>query len=162
MSLTCFDVMVPTDRQRTIHPDHSVAEALQIIKETRARFLPVVDDEGLYLGVFTSPTMLKLILPQAATIGLEADGMRVAMNHLSFMSLSKADFAHRVGHLKDERVSDHLSNPENIPVAHPETPLMEGIFLIYKHKRHVILVEPKSNRFVGTISSNSVFDAVID
>ena len=31
---------------------------------------------------------------------------------------------------------------------------MEGIFLYYKFKRHVVIVEPKTGRFVGTVSSN--------
>ena len=38
---------------------------------------------------------------------------------------------------------------------------MEGIFLIHQYKRHVILVEPQTNRFVGTLSANSLLDHVL-
>ncbi len=38
---------------------------------------------------------------------------------------------------------------------------MEGIFLLYKYKRHLILVEPETNRFIGTVSANSLLDHVL-
>lgn len=161
MGLTCLDVMVPTERQRTIHPDESVATAFNLIKNSRARFLPVVDENGKYVGVFTAPTLLKLILPRAATIGMGAEATRVPMGSLGFMNLSKSDFDAQIELLKDEKVSDNLSNPANIPVTAPDTPVMEGIFLVYKFKRHVILVEPETNRFVGTVSANSLLDHVL-
>ena len=76
------------------------------------------------------------------------------------MSLSKADFDAQLERLKGEKVSDYLSDPTNIPVAAPDTPVMEGIFLIYKYKRHVILVDPDTGRFVGTVSANSLLGHV--
>ncbi|MBO9474242.1 CBS domain-containing protein [Shimia sp. R10_1] len=160
MGLTCADVMVSPDLQKTIHPDASVAEALAILKERRSRFLPVVDETGKYHGVFSAPTMLKLLLPKAATIGLNTDSMRVSLDHLSFMNLDKDHFSQQVEMLKQEKVSDNMSDPSNIPVTAPDTPIMEGIFLVYKYKRHVMLVEPNSQRFVGTVSANSLIDKV--
>ncbi len=126
MGLTCYDVMVSPEDQNTIHPDDSVANAFNIIKRSRARFLPVVDENGKYVGVFTAPTLLKLILPKAAIIGLEHT--RVPLGSLGFMSLSAEDFAARLEQLKNEKVGDNLSNPDNIPVVAPETPVMEGGF----------------------------------
>lgn len=159
MGLTCFDVMVPPEDQNTIHPEESVARAFNIIKKSGARFLPVIDDAGRYLGVFTAPTLLKLILPKAALIGLEHT--RVRLNNLGFMSLSEADFEARLQQLRHEKVGDNLSDPENIPVVAPETPVMEGIFLIHQYKRHVVLVDPKTGRFVGTMSPNSLLGHVL-
>ncbi len=159
MGLTCFDVMVDPAVQNTIHPEESVATAFNIIRDSRIRFLPVVDHKGKYLGVFTAPTLLKMILPRAALIGFEAS--RMPLDHLGFMSLSQADFETRLRQLREEKVGDNMSNPRNIPVAAPDTPVMEGIFLIHQYKRHVILVEPQTNRFVGTLSANSLLDHVL-
>lgn len=161
MALTCQDVMVSPDRQITIGPDTSVSDAFQLFKKHRARFLPVIDADGKYLGVFTAPTLLKLLLPKAATIGLNTDSMRVSLEGLGFMSLSKADFEAQLEHLREELVKDNLSNPANIPVTAPETPIMEGIFLYYKYKRHVVLVDSDSGRFVGTVSSNSLLEKAL-
>jgi len=161
MGLTCADVMVDREIQQTIHPDESVATAFNIIKRSRARFLPVVDENGIYVGVFTAPTLMKLILPRAATIGLGPELSRAQIHSLSFMSLSREDFDAQLERLKGEKVSDYLSDPANIPVIAPDTAVMEGIFLIFKYKRHVILVEPGTKRFVGTVSPNSVLDHVL-
>lgn len=160
MGLTCFDVMVAPAFQHTVLPDATVATAFNIMRRSRARFLPVVDANGKYVGVFTAPTLMKLMLPKAATIAMGSDGGSGRIGNLSFMNLSKEDFDAQVARLKDEKVIDNLSDPENIPVAAPDTPVMEGIFLIYKYKRHVILVEPKTGRFVGTVSPNSLLDHV--
>jgi CBS domain-containing protein len=119
-----------------------------------------VDENGKYVGVFTAPTLLKLILPRAATIGM-SENSRVPIDHLGFMSLTKSDFDEQVERLRDLKVSDNLSSKANIPVTAPDTPIMEGIFLVYKYKRHVVLVEPKTDRFVGTVSSNSLLDHVL-
>ncbi len=167
MGLTCYDVMVSPENQNTILPDESVATAFNVIKRSRARFLPVVDKDGKYLGVFTAPTLLKLILPKAATlsplgsIGKKSKAKRGHLGNLSFMSLNEADFAEQLERLKVEKVSDNMSDPSNIPVTAPETPVMEGIFLIYQYKRHVILVDPKTDRFVGTLSANSLLEHVL-
>ena len=158
MGLTCRDVMIPTERQKTIHADDTVAKALEIMRESRARFLPVVDENGGYVGVFTAPTLIKMILPKAALIGMSSESARVPISSLSFMDLTKEDFQDRISQLNKERVGDNISNAANIPVTAPDTPVMEGIFLIHKFKRHVILVEPDTNRFVGTVSANSLMD----
>lgn len=159
--LTCADVMVPPDMQKTIHPDESIATAFRMIKDSRIRFLPAVREDGTYVGVFSAPTLLRLILPKAATIGMSSESSRLNLDHLSFMSLSRTDFAEQLDHLRTEKVADNLSNPANIPVAAPNTPIMEGIFMIHKFKRHLMLVEPGSKRFVGTVSPNSLLDSVL-
>lgn len=158
--LTCADVMVPPDSQLRIDPDESIATAFRLIRDKRVRFLPAVHADGRYAGVFSAPTLLRLILPRAATIGLTSEG-RLPLDHLGFMSLSRSDFTEQLERLKDEKVADNLSNPANIPVAAPSTPIMEGIFLIHKFKRHLMLVEPESGRFVGSVSPNSLLDNVL-
>ncbi|MEE2943564.1 CBS domain-containing protein [Cognatishimia activa] len=153
--------MVSPDRQITVKPDTSVRDAFQLFKQHRARFLPVVDDNGIYHGVFTAPTLLKLLLPKAATIGMNLESTRVPIGSLGFMSLTKEDFAEQLDALRDENVRDNMSSPVNIPVVAPTTPIMEGIFLYYKYKRHVVLVDPDTGRFVGTLSSNSLLEKAL-
>lgn len=161
MGLTCRDLMVSPHVQKTVGPEESVATALNIIKASRARFLPVVDGDGKYIGVFTAPTLLKMILPKAATIDLFSESARMNLENLKFFNLSKEDFNAQIESLKDEKVVDNMSRPENVPVVAPDTPVMEGIFLIYKFKRHLVLVEPDTEKFIGTVSPNSLLDQVL-
>lgn len=119
----------------------------------------MVDAGGAYVGVFSAPTLLKLILPKAALINHSYEPSRFESLH--FLSLSKSDFEAQLAGLRNERVRDNMSLPENIPVAAPDTPVMEGIFRIHKFKRHLMLVEPDSGTFVGTVSANSILDRVL-
>lgn len=160
MGLTCFDMMIPPDRQRMIYPDDTVFDAFHVLRESRARFLPVVHGDGTYAGVFTAPTLLSLLLPRAATLGIAAE-RATNFDNLSFYSMEKEDFDRQIDRLSREIVKDHMSDPSNIPTTAPDTPIMEGILLIYKYKRHLVLVEPKTNKFVGTVSANSLLDALL-
>lgn len=159
MDLTCRDVMVPSAIQRTVSPDASVATAFNIIKQSRARFLPVVAEDGTYMGVFSAPTLLKLFLPKAALINQTYEPSK--FENLNFFSLSKADFEKQLESLRYEKVVDNMSLPANIPVAAPDTPIMEGIYKIHKYKRHLMLVEPGTGKFIGSVSANSILDQVL-
>lgn len=151
--------MVAPHIQKTIDPEASVAKAFNIIKTSRARFLPVVDAAGKYVGVFTAPTLLKLILPKAATINMGSES--TSLGQLGYLSMSEQDFVEQLDTLRHEKVRNNMSLPKNIPIAAPDTPVMEGIFLIHKYKRHLILVEPDTGKFVGTVSANSILDRTL-
>ncbi|MEM8553185.1 MAG: CBS domain-containing protein [Pseudomonadota bacterium] len=161
MSLTCHDVMLPKDRQHLVYPENSVFDAFHIMRESRARFLPVVHKDGTYAGVFTAPTLLRLLLPRAATINLGWDDRRTNLGNLGFMSMEKEDFDAQIDRLHKENITDFMSDPSNIPTTAPNTPVMAGILLIYQYKRHLILVEPDTQKFVGTVSANSLLDRVL-
>lgn len=160
MSLTCKDLMRPN--QVTLSPDDTVITAFKLILEHGMRFLPVVDNTGRYLGVFTSPTLIKLLLPRAMTIELGGKDAHKGLNNLGFFNIGEADFHQSLTDIKDEKVINHLSEKSNIPVVAPDTPIMEGVLLLHQYKRHVILVEPDTDKFVGVLSINAVLQKVFD
>lgn len=159
MSLTCKQVML--SEQVTLKPDDTVSKAFNLMHQNGMRFLPVIDDDGRYMGVFTSPTLIRLLLPAAMTIQMSGKKAK-GLHNLGFYSLDQADLKASLSEVKDEKVSKHLSKPENIPVIAPDTSIMEGILLLHQYKRHVILVEPETNQFVGVLSINAVLRTVFD
>ncbi len=163
MSLTCKDVMVSSDIQVVLRPTDTVSTAFQLMRKMGVRFLPVIDDEGKYLGVFTSPTLIKLLLPRALTIKL--GGMHEAhhaLNDLKFYHVDKELFHNSLAEDKNESVMNYLSEPDSIPILSPDTSIMEGVLMLHKYKRHVILVDPKTDKFVGVVSINSVLREVFE
>lgn len=160
MSLTCKDVMLAD--QPILHPNDSVSKAFKLMRRHGVRYLPVVDEEGTYLGVFTSPTLIKLLLPRAVTINLGGKGTDKGLHNLGFFNIDEEDFQHQLEELRDELVQDYLSDPKNIPVTSPKTSIMEGILLLNKYKRHVILVKPKTQKFVGVVTINSVLQQLFN
>ncbi len=159
MSLTCKDVM--GIEQSTLRPADTVSTAFHLMRQKGIRFLPVVAEDGTYIGVFTSPTLIKLLLPRAITIQMSGKGSR-SLSNLGFYHVDEEDFHDSLAEEKDEPVINHLSDPDNIPIVSPDTPMMEGILLLHKYKRHVIVVEPKTGRFVGVVSINSVLKKIFD
>lgn len=161
MTLTCKDVMGKS--QATLSPTDTVSTAFHLMRKKGIRFLPVVDADGVYLGVFTSPTLIKLLLPRAMTIELSGGKKHnKSINNLGFYKIDEETFQESLAEEKDEPVINHLSDPGNIPTVNPDTAVMEGVLLLHKYKRHVIVVEPDSNKFVGVVSINSMLKTIFD
>lgn len=161
MTITCKDVMV--EDQSILKPTDTVSKAFQLMRKKGIRFLPIVADDGTYIGVFTSPTLIQLLLPRAMTIELSGGKKsNKSLNNLGFYHVDEETFHESLAEEKDEPVINHLSDPRNIPLLAPDTPVMEGVLMLHKYKRHVILVEPDSNQFVGVVSINSMLNKMFD
>lgn len=159
-NLMCRDVM-PKD-QEVLHPEDTVSKAFKLMRRKGMRFLPVVDENGIYLGVFTSPTLIRLMLPRAMTIQLGGKNANKGLYNLNFLNMEEEDFYDSLSEVKNEPVGKHLSDPKNIPVTSPDTPIIEGVLLLHQYKRHVILVEPETEKFVGVVSINSALRKIFD
>lgn len=159
MTLTCKDVMV--ENQCILRPTDTVSTAFRLMRTKGVRFLPVVAEDGTYVGVFTSPTLIKLLLPRAITIQMSGKDSK-SLSNLGFYNVDEETFHDSLAEEKDEPVINHLSDPDNIPLVAPDTSVMEGVLLLHKYKRHVILVDPDSNRFIGVLSINSVLKKMFD
>ncbi len=160
MTLTCRDVMLA--EPVLLSPDDSVEKAFKLICEHGMRYLPVVDADGIYVGVFTSPTLIKLLLPSSLTIKVGGMDTDKGLKNLGFYHMDKEDFMEKSKDLHLEKVVDNLSNPKNIPLTHPDTPIMEGILLLHNYKRHVILVEEETNKFIGVLTIKSVLNSIFN
>ena len=118
---------------RTMGADETVSEAARLMKEFGMRNLPVVDDGGKLLGVFTTVHLIELLLPAAATI----EG---GLSDLSFVHDTMDDVRERWKEVQDHRVGDFIQT-ENIPLANAETSLVEVLLLISQNRTHVSIVE---------------------
>lgn len=159
-NLTCKDMMLKD--QVVLRPDDTVSRAFTLMRRQGMRFLPVVKEDGTYIGVFTSPSLIRLLLPQAITIQMGGKNANKGLNDLRFFNLDQDSFEESLKEVKDEPVANYLSDPKNIPTTAPDTPIMEGILLLHKYKRHVILIEPDSKQFVGVLSNNSTLQHIFD
>lgn len=127
----------------TLGPSDTVAAAADRILEHHLRHLPVVDEQGRYLGTFSVYSLLKLTLPQAV---LDKHGL----DNVSFVTEHVSDLARRLGGRRDEPVKNWLDQHE---IAHPHTPAME-VMLLMLHGRttSVPVVNKENNRLEGIVS----------
>lgn len=136
----------------TLRPTDTVATAADRILKHHLRHLPVVDEQGRYLGTFSVYSLLKLTLPKAV---LDKHGL----DNVSFVTESVEDLARRLGGRRDEPVKNWLNIHE---VARPDTHAME-VMLLMLHGRttSVPVVNKTDNRLEGIISFWDVLEKLI-
>jgi CBS-domain-containing membrane protein len=127
-------VLKPTDR---------ISTAAGYIMEHRCRNLPVVDEEGCYLGIFGVNCLLRLVLPKAALL---KDGLK----SVPFIHESLSDLHDHLREVENEPINRCMSN-EAVTVP-PDTPLIDTLLTLYRTKTIIPVVEPGTCKLLGTIS----------
>ncbi|MCB1785617.1 MAG: CBS domain-containing protein [Gammaproteobacteria bacterium] len=123
--------------------DETVAKAIEIIMQHRYRSLPVVDEDGCYLGVFGVNVLLKMVLPPAVIL---EKGLTTA----PFVTDDLHDLRRRLAGVEQQPVRAFM-NDEAVAV-NPDTPLVETLLVLYRTRASVPVVEPGTCRLVGMIS----------
>lgn len=122
----------------------TVGTAAQYMLAHHLRHLPVVDEEGRYLGIFGIFSLLQLTMPKAVMVngGLE---------DVSFLSGGLPELRGRLQEHADELVIDSLR--QDVPTVSPDTPLIETVLLLLRTRMALPVVIEETGRLVGTISS---------
>lgn len=127
----------------TLKPDDQIGTAARCIMDHRFRNVPVVDDEGRYLGIFGVNCLLKMVLPHAAV-------MQQGLDNLSFIHESTDDLHKRLKESEHLPLSDCMStDPVVVP---PDMPLLDTLLILYRNKTSIPVVEPDTGKLVGMIS----------
>jgi len=129
-----------------------ISLAADHIMAQRCRRLPVIDEEGRYVGVFGINCLLRLVLPQAVIIerGLET---------ASFMKTTLSDLHHRFNEVKDEPIT--LCIKDDASTVAPDTPLVETLRILYGHMGSLPVVDPHDGRLLGVVSYWDVGAAIL-
>ncbi len=136
----------------TLRPTDTVATAAERILKHHLRHLPVIDEQGRYLGTFSVYSLLKLTLPKAV---LDEHGL----DNVSFVTESLDDLAQRLGGRRDEPVKNWLNVHE---VAHPDTLAMKIMLLLLEGRTtSVPVVDKTDGRLEGIISFWDVLEKLI-
>lgn len=120
-----------------------ISTAARYIMEKRYRNLPVVDEDGCYMGVFGVNCLLRLVLPRAAI-------MEKGLDSVSFIQESLASLHERLREVEDQPIT--LCMKTEVETVAPDTPLVETLLLLYKNKTSIPVVEPDTGKLLGMIS----------
>ena len=136
----------------TLSPSDTVATAADRILKHHLRHLPVVDDQGRYLGTFSIYSLLKLTLPKAV---LDKHGL----DNVSFVTEKVGHLAQRFGGRRDEPVTKWLNIHE---VANPNTPAMEVMLqMLHGRTTSVPVVNKENGRLEGIVSFWDVLEKLM-
>jgi CBS domain-containing protein len=136
----------------TAGPDETIADALALLDRHGIRALPIVDRAaGTLLGWFSFDVVLSNLLPGAVTVqhhGLEDTNLR-----LDYLVDTEERVAERLAALLPVRLSEVMD--ADVAVTYPETPLWEGIRLLFQHGSPMPVVDASSRRLLGLLSVQS-------
>ena len=130
----------------------SIGSAADQIMSHRYRSLPVVDEDGRFLGILGVGCMLRLVLPKAAT-------MNKGLSDLRYLSSSLEDLRERLKSVVDQPVIACVD--KNVPVVHPDTPMLETLLTLYRTKMAVGVVDEATGRLLGMISYFDVGERIM-
>jgi CBS domain-containing protein len=136
-----------------LHPSDRIGTAIGTIMEHRYRRLPVIDDEGRFVGVFGVSCLLRLMMPKAVV-------MEKGLESAPFVRESLADLHRRLERVKDEPIS--LCMHEEMVRVSPDTPALETLLTLYKNRASLPVVEPESGKLVGVISYFDVASHILE
>jgi len=135
-----------------LRPSDLIRTAADVIMGGRYRRLPVVSADGRYLGMFGVNCLLGMVLPKAL---LMEEGEN--LSHIPRETLS--DLHRRFRQFEDQPIT--LCTLEAAVVVHPDMPLIQTLFTLYKTRTNLPVVDPDSGRLEGLISYWDVGAAIL-
>ena len=127
-----------------VRPTDTIGTAAAEIMQHRYRNLPVVDEEGRYLGIFGVNCLLRLVLPQAVVLEKGLTGV-------PFIHETLADLHERLREVENEPLSICMST--DVKTVAPDTP---GMFMLVTLYRHQLVDDPRPAAFEDLLERRCV------
>jgi len=140
-----------------LKPSDRLCDALAIMHKQQIRNLPVVDEDGQFVGLFGIRPLVRLLLPEAAKI-------KYGLKDLSFMSDEVGALYERLGRVANKPVSDFLEKKKKLTFCKPSTSFPEVLELLDQSSDSslpVIVVKGKRKRLVGMVSAWDVLEKIV-
>ena len=148
--MTAATLMDPNPK--VVHPDDSIITGIELIMKYRFRRLPVVDEEGVFQGVFGVNCLLRMALPNAVV-------MEDSLENIHFVRESLSDLRRRLREVENEPISLCMRQ-DSIQVA-PDLPLLETLRILYLTRASLPVVDPETGKLMGIISYFDVGEKIM-
>lgn len=132
-------------------PAQPVEECLRQMAHHHILGLPIVDDTTVVLGWFGLRHFLGLLLPRAALL----EG---GVSDLSFMTDTVDQLRQKLDEIEKEAVGQHMQ--VEFPILYADTPLSEGILLLYHAGENLPVIDRSTRQLVGIFSAWDLFEKV--
>ncbi|OQA86448.1 MAG: CBS domain protein [Lentisphaerae bacterium ADurb.Bin242] len=135
-TLCAEDVMLR--EVKTVKPDDTISEALDIFAKEKVEAIPVVDEHGSFLGIISSEMIIRKAVPDYI----------MNMDNLNFLSHFEP-FETVLCEEQNILVKDVMAPTRN--TIHPNTPLIQFTLRLLKEKEHILFVV-QDGKLSGTVS----------
>jgi CBS domain-containing protein len=148
--MTAESVMDPNPT--VLKPTDTIRTAATYILDNRYRALPVVDDEGRYIGIFGVNCLLRQVLPKAVM-------MESGLENVGFIHETLHDLHERLLEVENKPITTCMHS--DITTVTPNTPLVETLLLLYRTRISIPVVAPGTGKLVGMISYFDVGEKIL-
>jgi len=134
----------------TLKPDDTIAIALGLMCKHGVHNLPVLDNDGTFLGLFSLRRLSRELLPKAAKLDENS-----LLMHINFMPDGTDDLLKRLTKLGQKPVDHLLEKTNKIRLCGPDTSLPELLQLLFESPTSlpVVVVEGKKKKLAGMVSN---------
>lgn len=140
----CVDSVV------TIGPDDTVETAMKLLKENGIRDIPVIDENGAFIGIFSSKEILEHLVPLVGFLG----------ESLDFAVGVAPDLADRLKEFFPLKVEQFTE--KNIYHIKPKTHTWEALRSLVKYGSPLPVVDDKNgHKFIGLISEQTAVESLL-
>lgn len=137
----------------TIRSGQTFGDAFQLLVETRHTILPVVDEDGVYRGIFDLKDIWDVLLPKAARLN------RASLEDLSFASSSLDSMKEHLAESAALPIERFLSTRDTPPLF-PDSPVIQAILALDTHGETIAVVDRQTRKLAGVIAPWQVLDAL--
>jgi len=137
------------DKALTIKVDSTLEKALKAMKKAKVEYAPVVDGDGVLIGLLSYHILMKNLLPVSVNM---SDGIQLDVNIPAAPGIAK-----RLRNVMLLTV-DTVMERKNFPVVYPETPTWEGVNMMVQTGLPLGVIEPETQKYIGFITQTSLLD----
>jgi CBS-domain-containing membrane protein len=141
----------------TLRPNVCVAEALQIMCERKVHNMPVVDEHGVFIGLFSLRRITHALLPMAAQMEEFDPSLNIA-----FIDDGSDAYLERLQRLGACPVEELLEKKKKLRFCSPNTPIPRLLQLLSENPTSlpVVVVEGEQKKVVGMVSTWDVLTKI--
>ena len=133
----------------TLYENAPLHKAVSLITSKRLAALPVINEQGMFVGIIGVNGLLEMLLPKAVRSALA--GNHDSVPGLSFMDDNMNELRDRLASLSDVTVGKLAKR--DAPVIYPDSPVMEAVLLLLRGEDDVAMVERETHKFICMMSA---------
>lgn len=133
----------------TLYENTPLHKAVSIITSKRLAALPVINEQGKFVGIIGVNGLLEMLLPKAIRSALAANNDSIP--GLSFMDDNMDELRNRLAHLAETTVGSLAKR--DAAVIYPDSPVMEAVLLLLRGEDDVAMVDRETHKFICMVSA---------
>ncbi len=135
----------------TLSADKTVEDAVKILDKHKIDALPVINEDGVFEGLFGRRSLMKNLLPVSVAM---SDGIQLDVKIPAAPGIAK-----RLRKVMPLPIGDFMDR--KVPSVQPDMALWQCVSLLVQHGGPLPVLEAETERFVGLITLESALKELI-